>query len=525
VLSICTFLSTKAFSQINSDSFGIIPQPIQQKLLNGQFKLISGYSIKINGPDLKDLSIYFQEKVDALFQINSSAFNENKKMEISLVIDPKIKGGEEAYQLKIGKKSIVIIASNKAGVFYGMQSLLQLCFQGYKSSENIILIPCCRISDAPRFSWRGIMLDESRHFFGMDKVKQLIDLMAFHKLNRFHWHLTDATGWRIEIKKYPKLTIVGGKGCYSDPESPVVFYTQDQIKEIVKYAKDRCIVVIPEIDMPGHATAAVTAYPQFSGGGSEKHPNFTFHPAKEETYEFLDDILKEVVDLFPAPWLHIGMDEVHFGNEKWASMPEVKSLMERNNIDDLKGVEKYFSQRMDTVVQRFGKVTTGWDEIVSHELPADHSLIMWWRHDHPEVLTKALNMKYPTVICPRIPYYFDFVQHESHENGRRWRGDFADLEKVYEYQVLPKGVSTQQLKFVKGIQANIWTERIQNDLQFDYMVYPRLSAFAESSWSREKDKSYDDFMGRMQWMFRFYETENLNFFNVFDPEKSPEPEF
>jgi len=244
-------------------------------------------------------------------------------------LDKQLRLGEGAYQLSITARAANIYADTRSGHYYGLQTLLQL-LKGADKKSGSLSIPCAVINDAPRFGWRGFMLDESRQFSGEEAVKRLLDAMAYYKLNRFHWHLTDSTGWRIEIKKYPKLTTVGGVGNCKDPKAPAKFYTQKQIKEIVAYAKARHITIIPEIDMPGHASAAVRAYPQFSGGGAKTQPDFTFNPVDPATDAFLKDIFKEVAALFPdAGVIHFGGDEVHFGWEKWPSIPRVKKLMDK----------------------------------------------------------------------------------------------------------------------------------------------------------------------------------------------------
>ncbi len=244
------------------------------------------------------------------------------------------------------------------------------------------------------------MLDESRHFFGEEKVKQLLDIMAFHKLNIFHWHLTDVPGWRIEIRKYPKLTAIGGTGNHNDPQAPAKYYTQEQIREIVKYAGERYIQIVPEIDMPGHAGASNRAYPEFSGGGSKAYPEFTFNPGKEETYSYLTDILKEVTELFPSPYIHLGGDEVNFGNQQWNTNKQVKALMKKNNLPDLKAVEQYFIRRMADTIKSLNKTAIGWDEIIDSKINPEDVIVMWWRHDKPGQLKSALENNYKVVLCP-----------------------------------------------------------------------------------------------------------------------------
>lgn len=400
-----------------------------------------------------------------------------------------------AYTLRISTNAANIYADSESGHFYGLQTLLQL-FRGGEKKEGSLSIACAEIHDTPRFSWRGYMLDESRQFSGEKAVKRLLDTMAYYKMNRFHWHLTDSPGWRIEIKKYPKLTSVGGIGNHEDKNAPARFYTQEQIKDIVAYAKARHITVIPEIDMPGHAAAAVRAYPQFGGGGSKRHPDFTFNPADPATDAFLKDILKEVAQLFPdAGVIHYGGDEVHFGWEKWPTLPSVKKLMKEEGLK-LKDVERRFNQRFAKVINDLGYKTGGWDEITHAGLNKDKSLVFWWRHDKPKELHYALKEGYEVILCPRRPCYFDFVQHDSHKSGRRWKG-FVPIEDTYAFPdtlELPASFSGK----ISGIQACLWTEATATQERRDFMTFPRLLALAEAAWTPKKVKNFKQFETRLK---------------------------
>lgn len=258
-----------------------------------------------------------------------------------------------------------------------------------------------KADEQPRFTWRGLMLDESRHFFGKEKVKQYLDLMALLRLNVFHWHLTDEPGWRIEIKRYPLLTTVGAKGNWHDPNAKAAFYTQDDIREIVAYAAERDIMVIPEIDMPGHATAACRAYPNLSGGGQGKWKGFTFHPCREETFQFINDVLDEIVSLFPAPYIHIGGDEVHYGNQDWFTDPDIQAFIQQHRLGDEAGLEHYFVRRVADMIAAKGKTMVGWDEIVDAGVSPQKAVVMWWRHDRKYQLLKALERGYRVVISPK----------------------------------------------------------------------------------------------------------------------------
>ncbi|MHC4885066.1 MAG: beta-N-acetylhexosaminidase [Planctomycetota bacterium] len=424
----------------------------------------------------------------------------------------------EAYELCIEPDSIRIVGGSASGVYYGIQTLRQMLMltKASRSAE----LPCVDIKDSPRFSWRGFMLDESRHFFGKEYVKKILDWMAMLKLNRFHWHLTDAPAWRIEILKYPKLTEVGSIGSWSDPNEPSTFYTQDDIREIANYATERHIVVIPEIDMPGHATAANRAYPEFSGGGSERCPGFTFNPGKEGTYQFLTDILDEVAGLFPGPWIHFGADEVHFGNEQWPEDPHVKELMKRESLDDIKQVEFHFIKRIVKHINGLGKTAIGWDEVIESGASPETTAIMWWRQDFPENLEKALSLGFGTIICPRIPCYFDFIQDTSHEWGRG-ETQFGTTESLYAYPVEEK-LPSDGRECILGIQGCLWTERIKGTERADFMTFPRLFALAEAGWTRDEDKDLASFNQRVQGFFPMLEAEGITYYNYFDPATTPE---
>lgn len=411
----------------------------------------------------------------------------------------------EGYVIRITPEVVNVHAATPAGHFYGLQTLAQLIEAAPKADGQPVKLACRDIVDAPRFAWRGFMLDESRHFTGPAGVKRLIDAMARYKLNRLHWHLTDSPAWRIEIRKYPLLTRVGGRGSESDrsPDAPANFYTQEQIREIVAYAKQRAVTIVPEIDMPGHADAAVAAYPEHDGGGfvqngnPKKWPRFTFNPARKETLEFLDDILTEVAGLFPeAGVIHFGGDEVHFGWRKWAELPEVRELMARENLKDLAAVETWFNRRMAGTIHRLGFKTGGWDEIAARGLPTDQTVVWWWRHDKPGVLKHALAAGYPVVLTPRRPCYFDFVQHAGHKVGRRW-GGFNPLPDVYQFPASLK-LTAEDEKKVLGIQACLWTEVAVSQARRDFLTWPRLVALAEAAWTPEARKDFASFERRLK---------------------------
>jgi hexosaminidase len=360
------------------------------------------------------------------------------------------------------------------------------------------------------------MLDESRYFFGKEKVKSILDWMAFYKLNRFHWHLTDEPGWRIEIKKYPMLSLVGGIGNHANPFAPAKFYTQEDIKEIVNYATERHIIIIPEIDMPGHATAANRAYPEFSGGGSEKYPDFTFNPGYEKTYSYLTNILRETKALFPGNMLHLGGDEVSFGSEKWLTNEGIKKLMKENDLHSAKDVEKYFMERMADSVYQLNAKLLAWDEVADLNLSDTKTIIFWWRQDKPQQLKTALQKKYDVVLCPRLPFYFDFVQDSSHTMGRKWNGKFSSLRDVYDFKAsgLP-GIQSQNAQQILGIQANLWTETIHTEQRLDTMLFPRIAALSEAAWTADSKRNFESFKQRLTSQFALYEKAGILYYKPF----------
>lgn len=504
--------------QMAGQKVDVIPYPAEVCFQTGYFmKPVSG--IIFENDVLLAEARFLREKWTAKsLKIKKGAGGKNG---IFLALSDRVQS-EEGYWLVVKPEGIRILGKDRAGVFYGIQTLLQLEEQAGGKG-----IPCCEIRDMPRYSWRGYMLDESRHFLGKVKVMQLLDRMAYYKLNKFHWHLTDEPGWRVEIKKYPLLATEGGKGCWSRPaEDQAHYYTQQEIREIVAYAAQRHIEVIPEIDMPGHATAANRAYPQYSGGGTAEHPDFTFNVGKEETYVFLSDVLREITTLFPSSYLHLGGDEVAFGSKAWETNPEIQALMKRENLNTLKMAEKYFMNRMSDTVRQLGKMLVGWDELLQLNTDKMHTLIMWWRHDKPVILKRALEKGYQVVMCPRRPLYFDFIQHSAHKWGRVWDG-FCPLEDVYTFP--DKGfmlgeLTSQERELIKGIQANLWTERVQNEKRLDFMTFPRLLALSEAAWTGPRQKDFEDFCRRLKTNYKTLDRFGLYYFDPFDPQRHPEPE-
>jgi hexosaminidase len=512
---------------IESHVFGegcpIIPLPDHVMATSGSFKISSTVGIVYNDPTLQGDASYLQQQLLKYAGLALSIQPSANTMAIQLLIDKTSeKDGEEAYALDIKPTGVKIISATTKGVFYGISSLLQMVRLG-DMKNNAISINCYTITDKPKYGWRGLLLDESRHFWGKQTVKQLLDWMAFYKLNKFHWHLTDEPGWRMEIKAYPLLALTGGLGNYVDSLAPAQYYTQEDIKEIIAYAKERFIDVIPEVDMPGHATAANRAYPAFSGGGSDKHPEFTFDPAKDSTYAFLAEVLKETDALFPSQMIHLGGDEVSFGNEKWKTNLGIKQLMLDKKLPHLLAVEHYFTTRMaDTVFKLNNKILL-WDEAADNDLPTDKTIIFWWRHDKPAQFKKALDKGYPVVLCPRLPFYFDFVQDTTQAYGRKWNGSYNSLDRLYGFNVTNFSIPKEQQKQILGVEAALWTEAIQTKEKLEYMLFPRIAALAEDGWTGDDKKDYTQFKERLKAQLSLYKKDDVYYYDAFHPNQTPEP--
>ncbi|MBC9796548.1 beta-N-acetylhexosaminidase [Sinomicrobium weinanense] len=498
----------------------VIPLPQEAVKGNDTFLLSEKTPLVVASDVLRSTADYFRSQVIKFAGISlSEAKGSDDTPAIRLELTEE-KGDKEAYELHIDSGGITIRASGVPGVFNGTVSVLQLIANTGKSGGQV-KIPAWQIRDAPQYSWRGLMLDVSRYFIPKEKIVSLLDWMAFYKLNRLHLHLTDEPGWRIEIKKYPRLASVGGVGDQNDPHKPAQYFTQEDIAEIVEYAGKRNITVIPEIDMPGHATAANRAYPQYSGGGSEQHPEFTFDPENEDTYAYLTGILKEVNGLFPSRMLHLGGDEVSFGNDKWIQSRGIKELMSRHGLKDVREVEYHFMKRMADSVYAMGANLLAWDELADTDLPADKTILFWWRHDKPEQLHKALERGYRTVICPRLPYYFDFVQDSTHNSGRKWGGKFSPIKDVYHFSAgdWTQGKATGK---ILGVQANLWTETVTSIKRLDYLLFPRIAALSESAWTTDRD-DLPFFMKRLEDHLELYRSEKIYYYNPLKPETTPEP--
>lgn len=431
----------------------------------------------------------------------------------------------EGYTLKITPESIHIGYQTEVGVFYAFQSLRQLIPPDMEGKyHETITLPCVDIYDYPAFRYRGMHLDECRHFFGKEAVKQYIDMLAFQKMNYFHWHLTDDQGWRIEIKKYPKLTSIGG--CRSgtlighaqnrpevfDSISYCHYYSQEEIKEIVAYAAKKFITIIPEIEMPGHASAAISAYPELGCTGKnvevvQKWGVFKdiFCPS-DQTFAFLENVLTEVMDLFPSKYIHIGGDEVDKTN--WKNSTFVQGLIKKKGLKDLNGVQSYFIHRIEKFVNSKGRQIIGWDEILDGGL-APNAIVMSWRGINGGI--KAANMGHESVMTPGKELYFDHYQDSSFSAQPLAFKEVATIRNVYHFKPITNAIEPAKRSKILGAQANLWTEYIPDQKQLQYMAYPRSFALAEVVWSPENNRDYKDFLERLDYQVKRLDTWGINY--------------
>jgi len=519
-VTICLLFATFAFAQ--ADEVNIIPKPQSVTRGSGSFALNKKTKILAVSDAGRKFGAMLNEllKRNYGFELETTAKPQAKNAVQFAVLAPNGSpaGLAEGYSLKI-TSDIIQISGDERGVFYGLQSLMQLM----PPNEKDVKIPAVEIADNPRFGYRGMHLDVARHFMPVSFVKRYIDLMSQYKFNQFHWHLTDDQGWRIEIKKYPKLTEIGSKrpeshlGVYStifkgDGIPVEGFYTQEEIKDVVAYAKAKYINVMPEIELPGHASAALTAYPQFGCKADYKYKvqqtwgifKEVFCPT-DETFKFLEDVIDETIGLFPdSPYVHIGGDEVL--KDFWKESPFVQDLMKRENLKDEHEVQSYFVRRMEKFVNSKSKKMIGWDEILEGGV-APNATIMSWRGIKGGI--EAAKAKHDVIMTPTDFCYFDYDQGDP-ENEPPNIGGTLPLEKVNSYEPLPKELSAEEHKYILGAQANIWSEYLPTPASVEYMGFPRMLALAEVVWS-SPEKNFADFTKRMSANFLLLDKQNVNY--------------
>ncbi|HEY5464919.1 MAG TPA: glycoside hydrolase family 20 protein [Hanamia sp.] len=516
------------FLGIAQQPVNIIPQPVSLSVQDGHFIIDRNTAIVFN---TKESELRHAADFLNAFIKNISGdvlpFNTKKSKSIVLEIKKTATIGDEGYLLDVTPSTIKIIANTKTGIVYGMRSLFQTLPQ--IRTNAALQVPCMKITDYPRFKWRGMHLDVCRHFFGPDLVKEYIDLMAAYKFNTFHWHLTDDQGWRIEIKKYPKLTSVGAWRAdrtgipWSEckPTQPGEetnyggYYTQQQIRDIVAYAKERNITIVPEIEMPGHSAAAIAAYPWLSctqqpqltitGGIYPSGIQSVYDVSNDSVFTFLENVLTEVMQLFPSKYIHVGGDEVD--KTPWKNDPRCQALMKKLGDTSEDQLQSYFIQRIEKFLIAHHRKLIGWDEILEGGL-APEATVMSWRGEDGGI--KAAQMHHDVVMTPGTPLYFDHYQ-AGPTGEPEAIGGFNTLKMVYDYNPVPKELDSTDAKYVLGAQANLWTEFIPTVQQVEYMVLPRMLALSEVVWTPKEEKNYDDFYSRLQNQFKVFGEKGFNY--------------
>lgn len=508
------------FSNITNaqNYYNLIPKP--QDIIVGKDSFIISSKTIIQADKNSFEANYLRDliKIQTGLDLKIDPKDKSKSIQLLLKQPDTISFDKEAYELNVSNDKIIIAAFSSQGLFYGIQTLLQVIpFEKSKQTS----VPCLKISDQPKFQWRGMHLDVCRHFFSKEFIKKYIDYLAMYKMNTFHWHLTDDQGWRIEIKKYPKLTEVGAWrngsmiGHYSDQTFDNIryggFYTQEEIKEIVTYAKERHITIVPEIEMPGHALAALAAYPEFSCTGGPFQVGKTwgvledvFCP-KDETFTFLENVLTEVMELFPSEYIHIGGDESP--KVRWKSCPHCQKRIKDEDLKDEHELQSYFIQRIEKFVNSKGRKIIGWDEILEGGL-APNAAVMSWRGTEGGIA--AAKQKHFVVMSPGSHCYFDHYQGEP-KNEPIAFGGYTNVEKVYSFNPIPKELSTEESKYILGAQANVWTEYINTPEHVEYMVFPRIAALSEVVWGTSNSKEYKKFEKRLISHFEIYDKKGINY--------------
>ncbi len=535
LLFVFLFASVYAFGQISS-AITVIPQPVRGFIKEGKFELKADTRIYYpqGQADWEMAAQYFMAVAQAStgFQLVAQPYKtpiaQPRANGIYFIPDNNIEF-REGYQLEVIPNSHVAIkAQTAAGAFYGMQSLCQLFPPRFHSSQvvkdSIWTAPGCVVTDNPRFGYRGMHLDVARHFFPVEFVKRYIDLLAMHKFNRFHWHLTDDQGWRIEIKKYPKLqtvascrkeTVIGHATDFPpkyDSKQHCGFYTQAEIKEVVEYARKRFITIVPEIEMPGHATAALAAYPELgcTGGPYEVATNWgifndVFCAGNDKTFEFITGVLDEVCTLFPGEYIHVGGDECP--KDRWKACPKCQGRMKAEGLKDEHELQSYFIRRAGQVLAKYKKKLIGWDEILEGGL-APSATVMSWRGTEGGIA--AVKAGHNAIMTPGSHCYFDHYQSDPASEPLAISG-FTTVQRVYEYEPIPATLSEDEGRLILGAQGNVWTEYMDNPSHVDYMVFPRACALSEVLWTPATKRSWGDFARRVKHHFKVLEVLGVNY--------------
>lgn len=519
-------------TQAQSTPYAILPKPARLVEQKGSFKLTGGlvFVLEKENADVRRVAAQLADRLAAATGHRPRiTVGKASKQSIVFASAKKAKLGEEGYSLAVTPSRITITASQPKGYFYGVQSLLQLMpvqvFSPTSVANTSWSVPCCTIDDQPRYAYRGLHLDVGRHFFPVSFIKKYIDLIALHKQNTFHWHLTEDQGWRIEIKKYPKLTQLGSQrketmlGRYKDNKydgKPYGgFYTQDEVREVVKYAQDHFVTVIPEIELPGHSMAILAGYPEFGSSTDKIVPVATkwgvfddvLFP-REETFSFLQDVLTEVMDLFPGQYIHIGGDECP--KTQWKESRFCQELMQKEGLKDEHELQSYFIRRIDKFITAKGRKMIGWDEILEGGL-SPNATVMSWRGTEGGIA--AARQNHDAIMTPAKYCYLDHYQADAKTQPVAI-GGFLTLEESYSYEPTPDSLTTEEAKHIIGVQGNVWTEYMRTPEYVEYMVWPRAIALAEVGWTPKDRKNVDDFKKRLETHKKRLDYLNVNYFGA-----------
>lgn len=531
---LCTLIFSSCQTSTNQKpaEVSIIPKPVSLEQNSGAFIITPETPIILLGDSLKNsadfLNRYLNKYYGFTLDVQEGTAADTAASDAIILgnhsMDKAVAG---AYTLHSDQKRVRIMGQDAPGVFYGIQSLIQLL---PTTPSKSLAIGVVNITDYPEYGYRGMMLDCARHFFDTAFIKEYIDFIALHKMNVFHWHLTGDQGWRIEIKQYPKLTEVGAWrdstliGHYGD--KPVKydhhryggFYTQDEIKDIVKYAKERYITVIPEIEMPGHSMAAIAAYPELAGDYRDDY-KADLHVANTwgvmelilcptpYTFDFYKNVLDEVMTLFPSHYIHIGGDEAP--KTAWENSAFCQQLIKEKGLKDEEGLQSYFIHTIEKYLNAHGRDIIGWDEILQGGL-APNATVMSWRGEEGGI--KAANMEHKVIMTPTTYCYFDYYQSKQHDSLRI--GGYLPIEKVYSYNPVGK-LDSEAAKYVEGVQANMWTEYLQWPSSVEFMLFPRMEAISEVAWTNVANKDLEDFSKRIRKAYDRYDLWNVSYSKTF----------
>jgi len=495
----------------------VIPAPAEVRLGDGGFALTP--QVQVRAADAR-AEATVRQFVDGLARGSglklaiAAPGSRPGKGEIVFAIDPKASASPEGYVLDIQRDGVRVRASDPAGLFYAATTLWQLVpAKGQPGAGGPVQLPAAHIVDAPRFGWRGLMLDSARHYQSVEEIKSLLDAMALHKLNSFHWHLSDDQGWRLQIRRYPRLTEAGGcrvpagDGGIADDGTPAPycgFYTQEQVREVVRYAHALHIRVMPEIDIPGHATAAISAYPELGVSGkpiavsNEWGVNTNLFNADEATMQFFENVLSEVIELFPDRYVHLGGDEAV--KDQWKASPRMQARIRELGLKDEEALQGWMLKRLEHFLVAHDRLMIGWDEIIEGGLPPE-AAVMSWRGIEGGVT--AARLGHDVVMSPVTELYFDYLQTDSPDE-QPGRPATIELQRVYAFEPVPAALDAQQRKHILGLQANNWTEHMRSFARVEHALFPRVAAVAETGWSPPGRKDFADFRRRLPALLAHY---------------------